>query len=207
MKNNFNAVAPFYDAVARLVFGNKLKKIQQHYLTELPKEGNVLILGGGTGEILEWLPESQNLSVTYVELSAGMLKRAEKRQSNAAYTKFECKDFLAFDAEMVYDVVIANFFLDCFAEENLEGVILKIAGLLKQNGQLYVSDFQLSAKPKHRLLSRLMHAFFRLTTGLQSSKLRDIPNAIEQYGFCAINFTSSDEGQLFSAIYQQRRSI
>ena len=51
--NQFDLVAPFYDALSRLVFGDQIVKSQTHFLHQVQKDDQVLILGGGTGQIFE----------------------------------------------------------------------------------------------------------------------------------------------------------
>ncbi|UOQ74624.1 class I SAM-dependent methyltransferase [Hymenobacter cellulosilyticus] len=74
----FDRVAPFYDPLARLVFGNALQRAQQAALAGLPAgRPRVLIIGGGSGwvlgEVLQRRPDSR---VLYLEASAMMLAKS-----------------------------------------------------------------------------------------------------------------------------------
>lgn len=200
MTNNFNFVAPFYDQLARLIYGRKLKSMQQLHLGEIPNKAKVLIVGGGTGEVLEWLPRGLALQVDYVELSDRMIKKAMKREVDGNEVSFKRMD--ARDVSDRYDVVIANFFLDCFSTTNLNRMIVHLTGLLQENGKLLVTDFALPITGKQRFLSGLMHTFFRLATRLESKGLHDIHQAILENGFEQVRYKTDKDGLLFSGIYK-----
>ena len=51
--NGFDKIAPFYDSLKRLVFGNALAESQRALLASIKKNGNVLIIGGGPEKYLK----------------------------------------------------------------------------------------------------------------------------------------------------------
>lgn len=201
MKNDFDKVAGVYDPLARLVFGSKLDDAQQFFLNGLEKKANVLILGGGTGRILEWLPKQKELDVTFVELSHSMLEKAKKRDSNAKSTSFIHKNGLATSGQFNY--VITNFFFDCFSQEQLDEMIKHVVSMLDVEGKLFVTDFKDNDRLKDQWINRLMHWFFKLITNLESKALKDISNTIEAHGLVRTAYKSFDRGQIFSAIYER----
>ena len=69
MSNNFNTIAPVYDFLAKMVFGRSLERAQAAFLSDLETKvkAKVLIVGGGTGKVLELLPEGLDLQIDYVE--------------------------------------------------------------------------------------------------------------------------------------------
>ncbi len=200
MKNDFNLVAPVYDTLSKLVFGKKLDQAQKTFIPIIKPNSRVLIVGGGTGNILKWLPTNFNLAVDYVELSEKMLDKAKMQASNGNTIEFYASDVL--EVKGVYDVVIANFFLDCFSHERLPEVIQKLKGRLDKGGRLIVTDFYPSENGYQRLLLKIMHSFFRLTSRLEASALSDIHGTIKQSGFETAQLKFLNGASLFSAVYQ-----
>lgn len=202
MKNNFNRIAPVYDALAQLVFGDKLKKVQQVYLDHLLMNDKVLIVGGGTGEILEWLPKEARVMVDYLELSSAMINKARKRKSQALETNFINGDIV--DHEGKYDVIIASFFLDCFDQDDLEKVLHKLASLLKVEGKLLVTDFALTESQRDKLLQKVMHQFFKITANLRSDHLKNIRGIMLASDFIEIRYQTFEKERLFAGVYGKR---
>lgn len=163
---NFDFVAPFYDGLVRLVFGKKLWQAQQAHLELIQPDDQVLVLGGGTGRILDWLPACQ---ITYLELSKRMIERA-KGQGEA---QFIHADFLMWETNQKFDWIICPFFLDCFDKGGLRYALDKIQGFLKEGGSLCVTDFKIENR-KQALLVRIMILFFRWIARLEAKKLLEL---------------------------------
>ncbi len=194
--NNFNFIAPFYDRLARIVFGRSIENATYHFLSEIQEDSAVLILGGGTGKILSSIPKCEK--VTYLEKSEKMINRAKTHKVDMDM-EFINKDFLAFDAKHSYDFIICPFFLDCFNEKNLDEVINQIDGLIKTDGKLLVTDFQATRK---QLLIRLMHLFFRIFASLESKKLKNIHRFILQNRFEIEKEEFFHKNMIFSRVYR-----
>lgn len=201
MKNNFDSIAYLYDYLARwIIKERKLKEVQAAFLDCIHPNARVLIVGGGTGEILEWLPKGKHLSVDYVELSAKMLRRAKLR--NAQETHFIQGD--ALEHSGLYDFIIAHFFLDCFDEDELPKMLKHLSSQLKVGGKLLVSDFCHNGKRKDEFLNKLMHLFLRLFANLSSKKLQNIRAVIRTSGLVETHYQTFDRGQLFSGVYEKQ---
>lgn len=198
-ENQFDSVAPFYDALAKLAFGNALYRAQTHYLDIIKQGDKVLIVGGGTGQILKHEAFQKAASIDYVELSAKMIQRAEKHTSALPQINFIQKNF--FEHEGQYDLIICNFFLDCLDETHLTMGVSKLKNMLQSNGRLLVTDFKRTSRFSSRLLTRTMLFFFRVFSGLQAKTLQDIPNAIEQ-SFVKERAQEFRRGFIFSVLYQ-----
>src|SRR5690606_22865871 len=79
---NFDSIAPIYDGLSRLVFGNALQRAQTEHISLIPPNSNVLLIGGGSGWLLEQLLTYSPLAeVTYLEVSPKMLQLAQLRMS------------------------------------------------------------------------------------------------------------------------------
>ncbi len=195
--NDFNAIAPIYSLISRFVFGNSLLKSQIIHLDEIRSTDNVLILGGGTGEMLKFIPLCE--SIYFLDKSPGMLERARKRRSNQAITFIEA-DFLDWDFHGSFNVVLCPFFLDCFNDRNLRQAIGKSKVLLTDGGLLMVSDFQKTAT--NRLLLKGMHLFFKFFAKLESGKLKDIHSEILKMNFKLEQEKFLHRNQVFSRLYR-----
>ena len=195
--NDFNRLAPFYDTIAKLVFGDQLINIQTHFLQHIKPDDSLLILGGGTGEILHHLPNCKK--VVYVEKSAKMVEKASSRNVDVDI-EFVTANFLEFDSAVQFDWVICPFFLDCFSKETLSEVLIKIRSSLKQTGHLLISDFQQTNS--NSFILKLMHLFFRVLANLEAKSLQNIHEVVISTGFETIKEKFSHRNQLFSRLYR-----
>lgn len=195
--NNFNFIAPFYDTISKLVFGNSLIESQTFFLSEIKEIDTVLILGGGTGKLLDALPRCKQIH--FLDLSERMIVRAKKRESNSP-VNFIHADFLDHDFVSTYDVIICPFFLDCFDENDLRKVLGKAKFILNQQGRLIVTDFQ--RINNNRFLLKLMHVFFRICASLQSKNLKDIHQEAKLVGFKLVTEKFFQRNRIFSRLYR-----
>ncbi|NVK85375.1 MAG: class I SAM-dependent methyltransferase [Cytophagia bacterium] len=198
-ENQFDSVAPVYDTLVKLIFGKSLYKAQTHHLDIIEQGDKVLIVGGGTGQILKHKAFRKAESIDYVELSTKMIKRAQKHASGLHQVSFYQKDF--FDHEGQYDLIVCNFFLDCLDEDHLTLAVRKLEEMLQPNGSLLVTDFRNTSNFSNRLLTSTMLLFFRVFSGLQAKTLHDIPKAIERK-FVSDKMQEFKRGFIFSALYR-----
>ena len=195
--NDFDFIAPFYDQLQRLIFGKALLNAQIAHISEIRESDNVLILGGGTGEILEHLPLCENID--YVEKSHLMIRRAKRRLVNRP-VDFIREDFLNFQSDRKYDIIICPFFLDCFGEENLLTVISICKQKLTSGGKMIVIDF--AENSSGSWIVKRMHFFFRITANLESRNLKNIHIQMLYSGFQLIDEKFSHRNKLFSRLYR-----
>ena len=196
--NNFNFVAPFYDDLVQLVFGRTLYQASIHDLARIPANSKILVLGGGTGKLLTYLRESH---VAYVEKAGKMIDKARERKGIGT-VDFIRDDFLSWQTDQQFDVVICPFFLDVFTLKNLEQVLIKIRSLTTQDGKLIVTDFQQTDRIRHRILLKLMHWFFRITVRLEGRELAPINDCALKAGFEQKSYKTFREAFIFSSVYQ-----
>jgi ubiquinone/menaquinone biosynthesis C-methylase UbiE len=192
--NNFNLIAPYYDSLAQTFFGGAILESQCFYLDEINESQRVLILGGGTGALLDHL--TQTCQIDFLDKSSKMIKLV--RQKHCRVNPIHC-DFLHWSTDMTFDVIICPFFLDCLNTKNLQRVMDKIRSILKPEGILIVTDFRL---PPFSLLSIIMHLFFKLVTGLESSFMKDLDAALKSYGFVQEREQLFCNSRIFSSIYR-----
>ncbi len=201
--SNFDRIAWIYDLIKHVVFGNTLETAEMGFVNEIKDEDHILIVGGGTGNVLNAIPST--CAIDYVELSEKMLDKARKRRSDLPIS-FYNTDYLSFEPPTKYDVIICSFFLDVFNEDNLRLVLKKLGKELKSDsGTLLVTDF--NKQHNKPFLSWLMHLFFRVFTNLESSKLKDIPEVVESCGFQLKDTKLFKGGYIFSKKYSRHGNL
>lgn len=169
--NNFDAIARYYDALARMVFGDSILKAQTHFLHVIKPSSNVLILGGGTGWILDELNRRQNpINIWYIELSDEMLSKAKRRNQSFLTVRFIHGSEEDIPDNILFDAVITNFFLDLFRLDQFNTVIDTILPSLRLGGNWLVCDF-VNHKWWHRIFLWVMYRFFKFTASIDASEL------------------------------------
>ncbi len=192
MAKGFDVVAPFYDKLAFLFFGNTLKKAQTTFLSCIPKQANVLIIGGGTGWIATKVMEVANpQSICYLEVSAKMLTLAQAHwhkyfPHKSSHISFICQsENYLLDRELYFDVIITPFVLDIYKGEELEHMCQLLYTKLVKDGYWLFTDFHLAGFPQNIWaypLIRSMYIFFQLTCGIRPSTLPDFEGTFNLIG-------------------------
>ena len=172
--NGFNRIAPWYDSLTRLVFGKAILNSQLEFLSSVPPDSTVLILGGGTGAILPLLLRRiPTGSILYIEASSEMLKLAERNVPAEFTTNIEfvhgTHDSLP--DGMVFDVIITNFFLDLFPDGDVGTICQQLSSRVRQHGLWLISDFVKGDRWWHGMMLWIMYRFFRFTSGISGSRL------------------------------------
>ncbi|WP_286746608.1 class I SAM-dependent methyltransferase [Roseivirga sp. UBA1976] len=176
--NKFDGVAPIYDLLAKLVFGESILLAQTCFLGNTCADKRVLIVGGGTGKLLQHQSLQLARSITFLDRSELMLKQAQKRGAWLQNVRYTPEDFFAHSGE--YDLVVCNFFLDCFDETHLEKALTQLDRLMTPEATLIVTDFDTPVTTSQKLLVRSMILFFRLFSRLQASKLLPIKKKLSK---------------------------
>lgn len=169
---------------------------QCYFLKKIKETDSVLILGGGTGELLESLPQCK--SVSFLDLSEKMIAIAKTRVSKNSID-FIHSDLLTHDFQSKYDVIICPFFLDCFNAVNLSLVLKKIKRVVNSEGSLIVTDFQ--RLNNNSFLLGTMHLFFQTFSSLESSQLKNIHKEVQLEGFNIKEEKIFHRNMIFSRLY------
>lgn len=179
---NFDHVARVYRLLECAVFGGALQRARVRWLDALETPQRALVIGEGDGRFLSEVTRVYpNLEIDCVEASAEMIALARRRLgstgSNPSSIRFIQEDVRDWVPAGRYDLVVTHFFLDCFDEKELEGIVRKIAATLSVGGIWLLADFTLPKRGPGEVCAQLlipvMYAFFRLTARLQTSRLID----------------------------------
>jgi ubiquinone/menaquinone biosynthesis C-methylase UbiE len=176
MAANYNNSAWFYDRLARLVYGNALINAQLYLLDYIKPDTHILIVGGGTGWILNELTQIRpsGLKITYVEVAADMMVLSKKRDTGNNEVIFIDDAIENVNLSPDFDVVITPFLFDNFTEQTLHIVFAHVHSLLKPGGLWLNADFQLTGKWWQQFLLKSMFLFFKIICGIEASKLPGI---------------------------------
>lgn len=185
MAANYNNSAWFYDKLARLVYGSELVEAQVYLLKHVPQNCNVLIVGGGTGWILEELSKihPSGLNITYVEVAPAMMARSHKRAIAGNNLIFINNAIEYVNLPLKFDVVITPFLFDNFKEKNLVLIFDHIDGMLNENALWLNASFQRTGKWWQGVLLQTMFIFFKVICGIEASRLPAIAECFEQKGY------------------------
>lgn len=185
MPANYDNSASFYDKLSRLVFGKALVNAQIWLLPRIPKNAKVLIVGGGTGWLLEEITKIYpgGLQITYIEISANMMALSRKR--NIGRNKLSYLNMAVEQANLPqeFDVVITPFLFDNFTEANLSNIFGHIRQTLKPRGIWLNTDFQLTGKWWQAVILKSMLLFFKVVCRVESWRLPDVAKQFSTAGY------------------------
>jgi len=217
----YDRLAPWYARIERARFGHGLQTWRTRFLDSLPSCRDVLFLGDGDGRLLRAYLDLRDQEgsgaalrrVHSVDWSAEMLKLQRRRiqgHALASRVEFEQTNLLHRDWQRhEYDLIIAAFVLDCFAESELKALAARLAVALRCGGHWYVVDF---VRPRGRLQRcwadpwlAVMHAFFRWQTDLKPRQLVCREAALQSAGLKRIDHQTNRTGWIRAELYQSTR--
>lgn len=188
MSLNYDAAIWFYDPLSRMVFGGSLIRAQTYLLSYIKINSNILIIGGGTGWILEEITKlfPSSLDITYVEMSPKMMARSKKRYTGDNQISFITQPIEQVKDLAQFDFVITAFLFDNFSQTISNKVFDKIHHLLKPGGLWLYTDFQKNNKIWQKILLSSMLGFFKLVCGIEARELPEVLETFESYKYSEI---------------------
>jgi ubiquinone/menaquinone biosynthesis C-methylase UbiE len=185
MAANYDNSAWFYDSLSKLVYGKALINAQVYLLQYIPANSSVLIVGGGTGWILEEITRihSSGLQITYIEVSAKMVALSQKRDIGNNKVLFISDAVENVISLGEFDVIITPFLFDNFIPATQQKVFNHLNSLLKQDGIWLNTDFQLTGKWWQVALLKSMLLFFKLICRIESNKVNDVEPYFIENGY------------------------
>ncbi|WP_375445886.1 class I SAM-dependent methyltransferase [uncultured Fibrella sp.] len=198
----FDPVAPFYDILARLAFGQSLIRAQEWGIDQVRPGSRVLVLGGGTGATLPYLLARQPIHITYIEASTAMLQRARQRTQPTATITFIVGTEADLSAKEKFDVILLPFVLDLYPADTLQVRMLpRLLRHLNADGQLVVTDFDRPQTYWQRGYMWLMLRFFNVTANIVVREWTNWPDALRQAGLTEKITRSFRGGQVRSGCW------
>lgn len=164
VRSTYERIAPFYDVWAILTESRARRRCIE--LAAIRNGESVLEVAVGTGltfaEILSANPSGRNEGV---DLTAGMLRRAEARARKLAPGRYHLEVGDAYSltfADDSFDVLINNFMFDLLPESDFDRVLAEFRRVLRPSGRLILVNMARG----HSLQHKLWDAIYRIHPSL-----------------------------------------
>ena len=210
---NCDRIAASYRWFEYAAFGRRLQRHRLHYLSLVQKSRRALLLGDGDGRFLTQLAlRNSALEIDSIEVSQKMTELSDRRLKrnqvpNPGRIRFFCDDArLANFPPCHYDLVVTNFFLDCFTDQQVYAFADTVAMHLTPGAFWLVSEFRKPSggwRAAHaEAWLRTMYLFFRLSAQLQTKQLPNSREILAGRGFRLQSEYSSMAGFVVSELWQ-----
>lgn len=186
MKNNYDTIARYYDFLSRTIFQRSIINAQVYLLSYIKPNTTVLIVGGGTGWILEKFQPS-GLEITYVEISESMLALSKKRvpYNNVQFVHQSIEEFTP---SRQYDIILTPFLFDNFSATSAAAIFEKLHTCLKTGGNWLFADFIDDPKQLwQQIMLKTMYIFFKVFARIEAGKLNDMDGLFSRYQYRKID--------------------
>jgi ubiquinone/menaquinone biosynthesis C-methylase UbiE len=201
---NFDRVARIYRWAEYLSLGKTLEHAREFYLPRLSGCRTVLALGDGDGRFLaRFLEQNPHAQAVAVDTSAAMLKLLQRRSGERV--RVVNGSALDVRTEPGTDLVVTHFFLDCFTQAEVDGLVRSLASQLAPGALWVVSDF---GSPRARWLRpfaaayvRSLYLAFRILTGLRVTRLPDPQRALQSAGFTRLTQKELLMGLIYTELW------
>jgi ubiquinone/menaquinone biosynthesis C-methylase UbiE len=203
----FGRLARIYRWMEYLSFGPYLQQCRVLRLPEMTSYRRALVYGDGDGRFLaELVRRVPQIQVATIDASKEMLRRAAQRLPSGARVRLVQADALAYEAaalpEAPFDLIVIHFFLDCFDEEELATLLMRVNAASSEGAMWVVSDFAIPQRPVARqaggLVVRGLYLAFGLLTGLRTRRLPDHGRVMREAGWSLEDRRTLLEGLLIS---------
>jgi SAM-dependent methyltransferase len=207
---NCDPIARWYRWLEYAAFGRALERRRREYIHEVANARSVLILGDGDGRFTaEFVERNRAALIDSVDLSPRMQALARERigEGTPNALRLHEGDARTIELEQKYDVIVSHFFLDCFTARDLELLVARISEAAYPQARWLISEFGLPSGGIRRLgaalLIKVMYWFFRIATGLKTSRLPDYSTIFALYGFRRVRHRAAAGGLLVSELWER----
>jgi SAM-dependent methyltransferase len=206
--NNYDPIARYYDFLSRLFFGRSEILAQVELFGYVAAGSRMLIVGGGTGWILEEIADRYpaGLRITYVESSGEMMRLARRRRVGASLVSFVELPIEEFVTAERYDCILTGFLFDNFSVLVAERVVGLLSPMLELDGSWLFADFYYRRRESRfwqGLLLRVMYFSARLICKVDARELPDMDGLFEQAGFVPVRVSWYYRGFIKAVAYRR----
>lgn len=153
----YGPVSAVYDEIAGFYSLGRIDETKRLSTEHLKPGDRVLYPGVGRGREA-FAAVALGASVTAVDLSSEMLGRfRNKLEGQGLHAELIEADVSQHQPESVYDVVVANYFLNLFEASRASAMLDQLAQWLRPGGLLLISDF---ARPSGSLLGQMLSELY-----------------------------------------------
>ena len=209
LASNYDKISGYYDLTGRIVFGKTLVAAQVCLLKYIPANSHVLIVGGGTGWILEEFARvhQQGLMIEYIESSAKMIALSKKRKCGTNQINFIHMAAENYNTSKKYDVILTPFFFDNFQADKIQNLFTRLDSFLKKDGIWLYVDFvydKHNGRLWQKILLKLMYFFFRITSHIETQELVNMSSFFGN-SYYQINEISHYHNFIKSIVYKKNK--
>jgi len=212
---SFDILAPHYRWMERLLVGEKLQRCRVAWLDEVHGAQRALLVGEGHGRLLaECARRFPETHFTCVDASSGMLEQSQAVWRKAGGDPGRIEFIHATLPEWTppleaFDLIVTNFFLDCFSPAQLAEVVAKLSAAALPGAHWLVADFQLPERGWQRWRARLIlmsaYIFFRVATKLPARQLTSPDDFLRRAGFGLKARRVSEWGLLHTDVWKRNQ--
>jgi ubiquinone/menaquinone biosynthesis C-methylase UbiE len=205
---SFDRLAPHYAWLETVGFGSVLQKARTRWIETVPRPKRVLTVGEGTGRFVrKFVRVHHDAFVDCVDISTRMLELARRGISDPVNrVRFLEKDILSWTPPESYDLIVTNFVLDCFPENELKLIARKLAGVATPGAYWLLADFCIPKTFFTRMHARIwlatLYWFFRTTAGVRAKRLVDPTPELLANGFVCLERSQWRLGLVKSELWQ-----
>lgn len=196
---NYDKIAPYYQSLSQIIFGNTLIECQLDVFRSLNPHSKLLIIGGGDGKVFKYL-DRDDLEITFVEISEEMMNLA-REQSNLPINWMQA-DIFRINFKETFDYVYLPFLIDNFTENQTESLIKRIKPILNLDGELIITDFIEKPVAWHKYLMQAMYLFFRAVASVKVKKMPPLKNILKAESFSSVSTQFYFKGFIETAKYR-----
>jgi len=210
---NYARIARLYRSLEYIAFGRSLEAARSTFLDSLADCRSIAVFGAGDGRcfkpLLSAAPQARFISLDLDAVMTSLAQTHVSRLGAAERVQFVCADVRTLPSQPgTYDGVVTQFFLDCFADEDLQQIVPLIAGNLTPAGPWLFADFAIPTSPpltrwRAKLWIWVLCSFFRWQTGHSLRSLPPMDAALRRNGFVCERERSRSAGLIRSALYRR----
>jgi ubiquinone/menaquinone biosynthesis C-methylase UbiE len=191
---SFDTLAPHYRWMERVLAGEKLQACRIAHLRNIDPPQRALLAGEGHGRFLRaFIVQFPKTEITCLDASHRMLDHAKSALTTGSVTFLHVDILDAQLPENHFDLIVTNFFLDCFPPDQLARVINKLARSATPQATWLLADFCQAPcgwkKLRTQWILATMYFFFRLATHLPARRLTPPDDLLHNSGFELISRT------------------
>ena len=174
-------------------------------LPAIPPGARVLIVGGGSGWILEAIASFQGigLKITYVDASVKMIDLARQRDAGNNEVLFMNAYVEEANLGGPFDIVFTPFLFDNFSAEHSRKIFSVLDERLHERGAWLYCDFTNNGRWWHKFLLKLMYLFFRIISRVEASRIPDMAGCFDKNGYHAQKEWQYMDGFIVSQVYKR----
>jgi ubiquinone/menaquinone biosynthesis C-methylase UbiE len=171
-----------------LFYGQSETNAQVEQLEWVHSGDRLLIVGGGTGWILEKIAAlfPAGLEITYIESSLRMMELTKKRNWAQNKVDFFTGSIQEWRGTGEFDCILTGFFFDNFKEADASRIVEQLTGHLEKGGFWLETDFYYPrgrGKLWQAVLLRAMYVSARLICGVEAKRLPDMEWIFSAQGY------------------------